>query len=1026
MKSILVFLSLLSVAFLMGCGSEYPLTTNSPSRDTTNGTASNSADTFKWSGEKKLSATQTIPVGATYWCAPGTQVLLPDNANVLVKGSLVLSGTADSPVRIICPSNATISIVGTAGKVNAAHLFSNGNGGTLFTGAGGSCILDNIEINGYSIAIAGYFTSLSILDAAFQDNGAAVSLASTYDYASHSSLNDLKISGARITGSGRQTGIGLILNDVIGENANVLVQQTLFSNLKSAVSYAVPMPKAHFTAVNVTMKNCIDGFAPLAGNSSAFDTMIVSNSDISTQNTAISLDSIQGVNLLLVENSNVRSQSGLPLKIGLNAATKVDINQVALIDRSGEAFSPLQVNDIVASSGNIKRLVLDPGAVSGRGMGYDFTAAKPESSTTTTPAIPGVPAITGVIVGDKSVTLTWGPIDSSAKYNVYFDTGTTVDTSDAAFSDVTSPKAITVLSNGLNYTFAVIAYNNLGKSHLSSPVTAKPLKKPAAPMIVSAIAADGAVTLHWDSVAYADSYNLYYRMGSTVDVLSAKFTNVTSPKTVTGLTNGVQYAFAVSAINSMGESDLSSLDTLIPHAALIAPVISATTAADGSVTLAWAPVNGATSYNVYYAAGTAATASDAKIVATTSPKTITGLSNGTQYAFAVSATGASTESSLSAISTATPQASLVTPASPLNVTALAGNGIVTVSWNPVAGATTYNVYYAADSVATKNDARIAGAASPKIITGLSNGTTYAFAVSAASGASNESELSAVKTAVPQAPLVAPASPLNVTATAGAGAVTVSWNPVSGASSYTVYYTAGITVNKTGATFTGATSPKSIQGLSNGTVYAFAVAAVNAAGESDLSVVKTAMPVVAPGAPVITTLTPGDSTVTVSWGAVALATSYNLYYAAGTAVNKSGFKLASVTSPFTVRALTNGIPYAFAVAAANTDGESGLSAVQTASPGLPPPSAPVGVNAVAAQEQVTVTWSPVGGAVSYNIYYTQGATVDKTGTKLSNVTSPKIVTQLTAGAPWAFCVTAVNAGGESVISDVATAIPTSKN
>jgi len=185
-------------------------------------------------------------------------------------------------------------------------------------------------------------------------------------------------------------------------------------------------------------------------------------------------------------------------------------------------------------------------------------------------------------------------------------------------------------------------------------------------------------------------------------------------------------------------------------------------------------------------------------------------------------------------------------------------------------------------------------------------------------------------------------------------------------------------------------------------------------------------VVAPGAPVITTLTPGDSTVTVSWGAVALATSYNLYYAAGTAVNKSGFKLASVTSPFTVRALTNGIPYAFAVAAANTDGESGLSAVQTASPGLPPPSAPVGVNAVAAQEQVTVTWSPVGGAVSYNIYYTQGATVDKTGTKLSNVTSPKIVTQLTAGAPWAFCVTAVNAGGESVISDVATAIPTSKN
>jgi hypothetical protein len=1022
MKSIIVVSALVSIAFLTGCGSEYPLTTSS-SPDSTGG--ANSTDTFMWSGEKKLSASQKIPVGATYWCAPGTQLLLPDNATISVKGSLILSGTADLPVRIICPSTATISV---GGKVSATHLSSSGNGGTLFTGSGGSCVLDNSEINGYAIAIGGYLASLGLRNATFQDNGTAVSLAPVYDvYTSNSSLLDLKFSGVTITGSGRQTGIGLSLNNVIAANSNVLLQQTLFGNLKTAVAYTVPASNVHFTAVNVTVKNCTDGFAPHDGYSSAFDTMIVSNSDISTQNPAIALDSLQGVNLLVVEYTNVHSQSGLPLEIRQKARTKVQFNQVALIDRSGIALSPMQVNDVVANSANITRLVLDPEAVSGRGMGYDYVAAKPETSTTMAPTVPTIPVITGAVVGDDSVTLTWAQVaGDSIKYNVYFSTGNTLDLTDARIiPNVTSPKTVNGLSKGKNYTFAVNAYNNVGKSQLSVPVIAKPLAKPARPMITTATTESGAVTITWDTIAFADSYTLYYRLGSTVDKLSAKFTNVTSPKTVTGLTNQVQYAFAVSAVNSMGESDLSDLDTLVPSAPLTTPLISAASASDGSITLAWGPVPGALSYTVYYAADTIVTKNDAKIANAVSPKAVSGLSNGTHYAFAVSAVNGQSESPLSAVSKVTPIASPIMPVSPANAAAIAGNGGVTISWNPVAGATSYNVYYAADTTATKNDARIANAVSPKTIIGLSNGMHYAFAISAVNGP-NESALSDVLKATPMPPPVVPSAPTSVTATSAGGSVTVNWGAVEGAQSYKIYYTAGTTVDKTGSALVNAVSPKSVQGLSNGTVYAFAVCAVNAVGESNLSAIVTATPLIIPGIPVISTVSPADSSVTLSWNAVALATSYNLYYALGSTVDRTGLKIVSVSSPFTLRALTNGTTYAFSLTASNLSGESGISVVRTATPGLPPPSSPTNVFAVAGQEAVTVQWSPVNGATSYNIYYTQGPVVDKTGTKAANATSPKIIVQLTAGVEWAFCVTAVNGGGESPVSDVATATPTAKN
>jgi len=171
------------------------------------------------------------------------------------------------------------------------------------------------------------------------------------------------------------------------------------------------------------------------------------------------------------------------------------------------------------------------------------------------------------------------------------------------------------------------------------------------------------------------------------------------------------------------------------------------------------------------------------------------------------------------------------PNTPSGLTAVDGDGKVTVSWNSVTS-TTYKIYWSSTSGGTKTSPTIIDpATSPQVVTGLTNGTTYYFAV-IAKNSEGESALSSEVSATPTAAAV-PAAPTGVGVLAGTGKATVSWTAVSGATSYYVYYSSTLAnaTKANGVRFSPATaSPQDVTGLTPGVWY-FVVTAVNASGES---------------------------------------------------------------------------------------------------------------------------------------------------------------------------------------------------
>jgi len=467
-----------------------------------------------------------------------------------------------------------------------------------------------------------------------------------------------------------------------------------------------------------------------------------------------------------------------------------------------------------------------------------------------------------------------------------------------------------------------------------------------------------------------------------------------------------------------------------------APAGLTATGGANQVTLAWGAVSNATGYDIYWSTQPGVTAATGtKISATTNSFVQSGLAAGTTYYYVVSALNSAGEGPVSAQASAATSAALAPapPAVPTGVTATGGTRQVTVAWSAVSGATSYNVYWSTSpGVNPANGSKLSGASTPSVFNNLSDSTTYYYVVTALNAAGESApSVQVVATTVTPAPApTVPAAPTGITATGGANQATISWAPVTGAVSYNLYYATSSGVTPTSGTrVAAASSPYVLTNLAAGSTYYFVVTALNAVGESlastQASATTNAPPPAIPAAPVGVTATGGANKVTVAWPAVSGATSYNLYWSTSAGVTTAnGTKVTGAASPYLQSGLAAGTSYYYVVTAVNSSGESAASpqvSATTAAPASVLPAAPSGVSGAGGTNQVTVSWSVVSGATSYNLYYSTTAGVTTAnGTKLAGVTTPYVLASLAASTPYYFVVTAVNAAGEGPASAQATA------
>jgi hypothetical protein len=302
------------------------------------------------------------------------------------------------------------------------------------------------------------------------------------------------------------------------------------------------------------------------------------------------------------------------------------------------------------------------------------------------------------------------------------------------------------------------------------------------------------------------------------------------------------------------------------------PTIGAPTAGNGQVTIAFtapASTGGAaiTSYT--------ATSNPGGFTGTgsSSPISVTGLTNGTPYTFTVTATNsAGTGAASSASTSSTPRT--VPDAPTIGTAAVAGtSGTATVTFTaPVFDGGASITSYSVTSNPAGGTGSINQAGSGTItVTGLTNGTVYTFTVKATNTA-GASAASAASNSV--TPYTVPGAPTIGTATAGNGQATVTFTaPASNGGSVILNYT--VTSSPAGGSVTGATSPITVTGLTNGTAYTFTVKANNAAGASAASATSNSVTPVLPGPVANAASSVLVDGFTANWDAVTGATGYKL-------------------------------------------------------------------------------------------------------------------------------------------------------
>ncbi len=355
------------------------------------------------------------------------------------------------------------------------------------------------------------------------------------------------------------------------------------------------------------------------------------------------------------------------------------------------------------------------------------------------------------------------------------------------------------------------------------------------------------------------------------------------------------------------------------------------------------------------------------------------------------------------------------PSGTLTVTSITrGDMSLTVTWTAVDEANSYDVRYreTGSSGSFMEQNNITGLSAT--IIDLVNGVEYDVQIRAVNTAGT-GEWSEIISGTPLEALLGTLTVISVTR--GDMSLTVTWTAVDEANSYDVRYretgSSGSFMEQNNITGLSAT----IIDLVNGVEYDVQIRAVNTAGTGEWSEIMSGTPLEAPpDTPTVISVTRGDMSLTATWAAVDGANSYDVRYretgSSGSFMEQSNITVLSAI----ITGLVNGTEYDVQVRVVNTSGVSGWSEVMSGTPLGTTPDTPTMVSVTSGDMSLTVTWTAVNGADSYDIRYKEtagsGSFIEQ-----SNVISPYEITSLMNDTSYDVQVRSANTAGTSGWSEV---------
>ncbi|GHV88103.1 hypothetical protein AGMMS50267_04630 [Spirochaetia bacterium] len=427
---------------------------------------------------------------------------------------------------------------------------------------------------------------------------------------------------------------------------------------------------------------------------------------------------------------------------------------------------------------------------------------------------------------------------------------------------------ISGLSNGTAYIFTVKTVDISGNSSAGTMAAAFPTPGAApdttAPAEVSgltATAGNGYVVLAWAAPADGDFAKAEITFSPAAAGVTQPVTVFagTATCTISGLSNGTAYLFTVKTVDTTGNKSAGTIATAVP-ALGAAPDTTApaevsgltATAGNGYVVLDWTnPADGDfAGVEIIFRSAAAGATQPVPVLAGTATCTISGLSNGTAYLFTVKTVDTTGNKSAGTIAAAVPAlggTDTTAPAEVRGLTATAGNGYVVLAWtNPADGdfAGVEIIFRPTADGVTQPVPVLAGTATATI-SGLSNGTTYAFLLKTkdTTGNSSTGTTVAATPALDGSDTTAPAEVSGLIATAGNGYVVLTWiDPTDGdfaGVEITFYPTAGGVTQP--IPVTPGTQTRTISGLSNDTLHTFTVKTKDTTGNKSAGTIKTVTP-----------------------------------------------------------------------------------------------------------------------------------------------------------------------------------------